>query len=55
LIYKALDNAAHAEQRAQTQQREFALLRQQMASQQRGQLWIILMGALMICAAIWFR
>jgi ubiquinone biosynthesis protein len=55
LIYKALDNAAHAEQRAQTQQREFALLRQQMASQQRGQLWIILIGALMICAAIWFR
>ena len=55
LIYKALDNAAHAERRAETQQREFALLRQQMASQQRNQLWTVLMGALMICAAIWFR
>ncbi len=55
LLYKALDNAAHAERRAETQQREFALLRDQMAKQQRSQLWTILMGAMMVCAAIWFR
>jgi len=55
LLYKALDNAAHAERRAENQQREFALLRQQMAQQQRSQLWAILMGALMVCGAIWFR
>jgi ubiquinone biosynthesis protein len=55
LIYKALDNAAHTEQRAQMQQREFELLRQQILHQQRSQFWAILMGALMICAAIWFR
>jgi len=55
LLYKALDNAANAERRATIQQHEFALLREQMSKQQRSQLWSILMGALMICAAIWLR
>lgn len=55
LIYKALDNAASAEQRAQLQQREFALLRKEMQKQQRSQWLAILTGAAMICAAIWFR
>jgi Tfp pilus assembly protein PilN len=30
-------------------------LRDQLAKQQRSQLWTILMGAMMVCAAIWFR
>ncbi len=55
LIYKALDNAAHAEHRAEMQQREFTLLRKQIAKQQRSQILAILMGAMMICAAIWLR
>ncbi|MDD2863691.1 MAG: ubiquinone biosynthesis regulatory protein kinase UbiB [Methylococcales bacterium] len=55
LIYKALDNAASAEHRAQLQQREFALLRKEMRKQQHSQWLAILTGAAMICAAIWFR
>ncbi len=55
LIYKALDNTASAEHRAQLQQREFALLRKEMRKQQRSQWLAILTGAAMICAAIWFR
>jgi ubiquinone biosynthesis protein len=55
LIYKALDNAANAGQRAQLQQREFALLRKEMRKQQRSQWLAILTGAAMICATIWFR
>lgn len=55
LLYKALDNAAHSERRAEMQQREFALLRKQMKKQHRSQWWAILTGAMMICAAIWFR
>jgi ubiquinone biosynthesis protein len=55
LIYKALDQAANAEHRAQLQQREFALLRKEMQKQQRSQWLAILTGAVMICAAIWFR
>jgi ubiquinone biosynthesis protein len=55
LLYKALDNAAHAQQRAELQQREFALLRREIANQKRSQLWAILTAAMMICAAIWFK
>jgi ubiquinone biosynthesis protein len=55
LLYKALDNAAHAQQRAELQQREFALLRREIANQKHSQLWAILMAAMMVCAAIWFK
>lgn len=55
LLYKALDNAAHAEYRAKMQEREFTLLRKEMKKQQRSQWLAILTGASMICAAIWFR
>ncbi len=55
LLYKALDNAAHAQQRAELQQREFALLRLEIANQKRSQLWAILTAAMMVCAAIWFK
>lgn len=55
LLYKTLDNAAHAQQRAEREQRELALLRLQIANQQRSQLWAILTAAVMICAAIWFK
>lgn len=55
LLYKALDNAAHAERRAQIQEREFALLRKEMKKQRHSQWLAILTGAAMIGAAIWFR
>ena len=55
LLYKALDNAAYAQQRAELQQREFALLRLEIANQKRSQLWAILTAAMMVCAAIWFK
>lgn len=55
LLYKALDNAAHAERRAQMQEREFALLRKEMKKQRHSQWLAILTGAAMIGAAIWFR
>jgi len=55
LLYKALDNAAHAERRAEMQQREFSLLRKEMKKQRHSQWLAILTGAAMIGAAIWFR
>ena len=55
LLYKALDNAAHAERRAEMQQREFALLRKEIKKQRSSRSLAILTGAAMICAAIWFR
>jgi ubiquinone biosynthesis protein len=55
LIYKALDNAAHAEKRIEMQQREFTLLRQQMERQQQSQLWLFIISTLLICLTLWFR
>lgn len=55
LLYKALESAAYAQQNAQQERRELALLRADMAKQQRHQLWAIFTAALMICAAIWFK
>ena len=55
LIYKALDNAAHAEKRIEMQQREFTLLRQQMERQQQSQLWLFIISTLLICLSLWFR
>ena len=55
LLYKALHNAAHSQQQAKAQQREMALLRAQIASNQRTTLIAVLMGALMISLAIFLR
>ncbi|MGR9086203.1 MAG: ubiquinone biosynthesis regulatory protein kinase UbiB [Gammaproteobacteria bacterium] len=55
LIYKALDNAAYANQRAEMQNRELALLRQQIESNHRTSFWAMLISAALISAAVFFR
>jgi ubiquinone biosynthesis protein len=55
LIYKALDNAAYAKQNAETQNRELALLRQQMENNHRASIWTMLISAALIGAAVFFR
>ena len=55
LIYKALDNAAHAQQQAEAQHRELTLLRQQMANNHRTTVWAMLISAVVISAALLFQ
>ncbi len=55
LLFKALDNAAHAPRHTETQNRELILLRSQMAHNHRRTLFAILVSAVMISAAILFR
>ena len=55
LIYKALDNASHAKQQAEMQNRELALMRQQMEDNHRSTLWAMLISAAIIGAAIFFQ
>jgi len=55
LIYKALDNAAHAQQQAQTQQQELALLRQQMDNNHRITVWAMIISAAVISLAVLFQ
>ncbi|MCX7097162.1 MAG: ubiquinone biosynthesis regulatory protein kinase UbiB [Methylococcales bacterium] len=55
LIYKALDNAANAQQQAEAQQRELAMLRQQMDNNHRTTVWAMLIGAVAISLAILFQ
>jgi ubiquinone biosynthesis protein len=55
LIYKALDNAAYAKQHAETQNRELALLRQQMENNHRMSIWTMLVSAALIGAAVFFQ
>lgn len=55
LLYKALDNAAHAQQRAIAQQQELALLRRQMDNNQRTTVWAIIFSAVMISLAVLFQ
>ncbi len=52
LLYKALDNAAHAQQQTKAHNHELILLRKQMASHQRQTTWTLLISALIIGAAI---
>ena len=52
VIYKALDNAAQAQQRSEAQQQELALLRQQIANNQQTTVWAMLIGAALISLAI---
>ena len=55
LIYKALDNAAHAQQQAEAQHRELTLLRQQMANNHRTTVWAMLISAAVISAALLYQ
>jgi len=55
LIYKALDNAAHAKHHAEMQNRELILLRQQMDNNHRRTVWAMLVSAVVISAAVLFR
>ncbi|MDD2724838.1 MAG: ubiquinone biosynthesis regulatory protein kinase UbiB [Methylovulum sp.] len=55
LVYKALDNAAHAQHQAEAQQRELALLREQIDSHQRSTLWAMIIGAALISLAVLFQ
>lgn len=48
LLYKALDNAAYAQQRAEAQRRELELLRQQMEVNHSTTVWAIVCAAVMI-------
>jgi ubiquinone biosynthesis protein len=55
LIYKALDNAAHAKQHSEAQNRELILLRQQMENNHRQTVWAMLASAAVISAALFFQ
>jgi ubiquinone biosynthesis protein len=55
LVYKTLDNAANAQIRADKQQRELAMMREQMESQHRNTLWSIYISAIIISIAILLR
>ncbi len=55
LLYKALDNAAHAQQSAEAQQRELALLRQQMDKNHRTTVWAMVISAAVISVAVLFQ
>ena len=55
LIYKALDNAAHAQKQAEAQQRELALLRLQMDNNHRTTVWAMIISAVVISLAVLFQ
>ncbi len=55
LLFKTLENAANEQKRAENQQKEIALLREQMEMQHRNTLWSIYIGALLIAAAVLLR
>ena len=55
LLFKALDNAAHAQQQAEAQQQELAMLRQQMDDNHRTTVWAMIISAIVIGTAILFQ
>jgi ubiquinone biosynthesis protein len=55
LLFKTLENAANEQRRAELQQRELTLMREQMESQHRNTLWSIYIGAALIAAAVLLR
>ena len=55
LLYKALDNAAYSQQRAEAQRRELELLRQQMDVNNSTTVWAIVCGAVMISLVMLFQ
>ncbi|GAB6142117.1 ubiquinone biosynthesis regulatory protein kinase UbiB [Methylosoma difficile] len=52
LIYKALDNAANASHQAELHTKELALLREQMDENNRRTLWVLLLSAALVSAAV---
>lgn len=52
LIHKALTTAATTQQRAEAQQKELKLLREQIESNHQSTLWAIITGAIIIASAI---
>ena len=55
LLYKALDHAAHAQQHAETQQQELALMRQLMDKNHKTTVWAMIISAFIISAAVLFQ
>lgn len=55
LLYKALDNAAYAQQREEAQRRELELIRQQMATNHNTTVWAMLFSAAIIGLAVLLR
>ena len=55
LIYKALDNAAHAQEHSKAQQLELALLRRQIANNHKKTVGAILFSAVIISLAVLFQ
>jgi len=55
LLYKALENAAHAQQQTEAQHQELILLRQQMVNNHRTMVLAILISAAVISAALLYR
>ena len=55
LLCKALDHAAHAQQHAETQQQELALMRQLMDKNHKTTVWAMIISAFIISAAVLFQ
>ncbi len=55
LLFKTLENAANEQKRADRQQEELKLLREQMDIQHRNTIWSIYIGALLIAVAVLLR
>jgi len=55
LVYKALDNAAHAKEQTERQNRELMLLREQMKQNHHNTLWTMLVSAVIISAAVFLK
>ena len=55
LIYKALNNAAQAQQQAETQQRELNLIRQELNNNHKTTIWTMIISATVISLLIFFH
>ena len=55
LVFKTLESTANSQKRAEIQQRELTLLREQMEMQHRNTLWSIYIGAILISLAVLLR
>ncbi len=55
LLFKTLENAASEQKRAENQQREIMLMREQMEIQHRNTIWSIYIGAILIAVAVLLR
>ena len=55
MLFRTLENAANEHKRANKQQKELELMREQMEMQHRNTLWSIYIGAILIAAAVLLR